>query len=62
MRRVCNNFSTTGDNIVFQDQLKYNYNAFMLKYRLKSGPTFRNVNIDDPRNYSVFYMRQSRKQ
>ena len=53
MRRVCNNFSTTGNNIDFPDQLEYHCNAFMLQYQLNS--TFRNVSIDDPRNYRVLY-------
>ena len=48
MRRVCNHLSTTGDTIDFPNQLKYHFNVFMLQHRLNS--TFRNVNIDDPRN------------
>ena len=45
MRRVCNNFGTTCDNIGFPDELKYYCITFMLQYRLNS--IFRNVNIDD---------------
>ena len=51
MRRVCIHFNTTGENIYLPDQLKYNCNAFILQYQLNS--TFRNLNIDDPRNYGV---------
>ena len=53
MRRVCNHLSTTGDTIYLPDQLKCNRNAFVIQYRLNT--TFRNVNIDDPRNFIGFY-------